>query len=121
MDLKSYYRRIREVEAGIPEDQAVVVSRATAEGGREGALTEAPRAVAARLVVQGAADLATPEQAREFRQRLRARQAEEEARRAAARIQVNIISEADARALAGGPANDRAAERRRRGPVTSDK
>ncbi len=111
MDLRTYYRTVREIEAGIPGECTVIVSRATADGGREGVLTEAPRAVAARLIAEGAATLASVEQAAAFRERMQALHVEEEARRAAARIQVNVISEADARLIAG---TDRSSDRKRR-------
>lgn len=111
MDLRAYYRTIREIEAGIPGECAVIVSRATPDGGREGVLTEAPRTVAARLIAEGAATLASIEQAAAFRERMQALCAEEAARQAAARIQVNIISEADARLLAG---TERPSDRKRR-------
>lgn len=113
MDLKSYYRKIREIEAGIAEECAVVVSRATPEGGRAGVLVEAPRATAARLVAEGAADLAAPEQAAAFREALRAQLTAEEGRRAAARIHLSIISEADARAMADASLPERSEGRRR--------
>lgn len=99
MDLRNYYRKIREARAGIPEEWPVLVSRATPEGGRAGVLLEASREVAARMMVEGTAELATPQQATAFREQLRRMQAEEEARRAAARIQVNVITEADARKI----------------------
>ncbi len=116
MDLKNYYRRIREVEAAIAEESAILVSRATADGGRAGVLVEAPRAVAARLIAEGAADLAPVEQAEAFREEIRRLHVKEEARRAAARIQVTVVSEAEARALsdAPGPEDRRQARRRDR-------
>ena len=100
MDLKKYYRKIREIEAGIPGDAAVVVSRATPEGGRAGVLVEAPREVAARLVADGAADLADDAQAGAYRESLAQAHRDEERGRAAARIQVSIVRESDLRALA---------------------
>lgn len=57
MDLREYYRRIRDVEAGIVEPCVTVVSRKTPDGGRKGLKTVVPRAVAARLIVDGKADL----------------------------------------------------------------
>lgn len=99
MDLKNYYRKIREIEAGIDGECAVIVSRETPQGGRPGLLVEAPRLVAARMIAEGTADLATAKQAEAFRHELREAHAEEERRRAAARIQVSVISEADARRI----------------------
>lgn len=107
MDLKTYYQRIREVAATIASESVVLVSRATPGGGRAGCLTEVPREVAARMLVEGVADLATEAEAARFTQETRNLQAEEESRRAAARIQVSVISEKQARALSPKPPKPR--------------
>jgi hypothetical protein len=62
MDLRAYYEKVRKIEALIGEVFAVVTSRATPDGGRAGVKTELPRAVAARLIADGKADLASPEE-----------------------------------------------------------
>ena len=67
MDLRAYYRRIRGIEAEIREDSVVIVSRATGDGGRAGVRNETSRAVAARLVAEEKADLASEEEAASFR------------------------------------------------------
>ena len=67
MDLRAYYDKIRTIEAVIDAVFAVVTSRATPDGGRAGVQTELPRAVAARLIADGKADLANPEETAQFR------------------------------------------------------
>jgi hypothetical protein len=67
MDLLAYYEKIRKIEAVIGTVFAVVTSHATPDGGRAGVKTELPRAVAARLIADGKADLANPEEAAQFR------------------------------------------------------
>ncbi len=67
MDLKSYYQKLREMEAALPSDYVVVVSRETPDGGRAGTLTEVPRRLAAKLILDGTAELATEEQTRKLR------------------------------------------------------
>lgn len=67
MDLRVFYERIRQVEAAIQGDFAVVISRATPDGGKAGIRVELPRAAAARLVADAKADLASPEEAAQFR------------------------------------------------------
>jgi len=57
MNLREYYRKVRETESGIAEEFVTVVSRKTRDGGRSGAKTEVSRAVAARLLVDGKVDL----------------------------------------------------------------
>lgn len=101
MDLKAYYRRIREMEAAIEEEFPVVKSHATEDGGNAGKLTEVPRAVAARMITDGIAELASVEEVSEFRQRADAAHRKEEERRRAAEIQFTILSESDLRTLKG--------------------
>ena len=62
MDLRAYYENIRKIETLIDTVFAVVNSRATPDGGRAGVKTELPRAGAARLIADGKADLASPEE-----------------------------------------------------------
>jgi hypothetical protein len=67
MDLRAYYQKIRRIEAGITEAAVVVVSRETSDGGRAGVLTDVPRSVAARLIADEKVELATADEAAEFR------------------------------------------------------
>jgi hypothetical protein len=79
MDLKVYYQKIRQLEASLKEESVVTVSLETPDGGRAGVLTEVPRRIAAQLVVEGKARLATPEESKEFQeQATAARQAAEQ-------------------------------------------
>jgi hypothetical protein len=73
MDLLAYYEKIRKIEALIDTVFAVVTSRATPDGGRAGVKTELPRAVAARLIADGKADLANPEETEQFRSEVEAK------------------------------------------------
>lgn len=67
MDLRIYYRKIREVESGLPGEFVVLVSQETADGGKAGVMTEVPRYSAAKLIVENRARLATEAEARAFR------------------------------------------------------
>ena len=67
MDLRAYYERIRQIEDAIEGDFAVVISRATPDGGRAGVRIELGRMAAARFIAEGKADLANPEEAAQFR------------------------------------------------------
>lgn len=99
MDLKGYYRRIHEMESGIADEYPVVKSLPTTGGGRAGRLTEVARPVAAKMLVEGTVELATDEEAQDYRRQAEeARKAEEE-RREAARIQFTILSESDLASL----------------------
>lgn len=99
MDLRVYYRKVREVLETIAGEFVVVVSLETPDGGKPGVTSEASRPVAARLVVDGKARLATADEAA-------AHQSREDEARAKAQEQLNpnrwpvaILSEADLGAL----------------------
>jgi hypothetical protein len=96
MDLRSYYRKLREVEATIPEEHVVLVSIATPEGGKAGVRTEAPKAIAAKLIAENRARLANAEEAEEFRSAMRLAKEKFDQEEAARRMQVVVIP-ADAR------------------------
>jgi hypothetical protein len=91
MDLRAYYQKIRDFESKIAEEFAVVVSLETANGGKAGTYTEVSRAIAAKLLVDGIAQLALAEEASKFRahQAEAARAAEQEA--AAGRVHLSVV------------------------------
>ena len=101
MDLKLYYQKIREAEAKIVHDCAVVVSKETADGGKEGTFTEVARRVAAKLIVEGLARLATAAEARLFQEtQAEARRVAEQVA-AAGKIQLAVLSSAEVQKLRG--------------------
>jgi hypothetical protein len=91
MDLRSYYKKVREAEAALKGDHFVVVSLETPEGGKAGVCTEAPRHTAARLIAESRARLATQEEAEEFHETHREAKAAYEQEQAAKRVQVMVI------------------------------
>jgi len=101
MDLRVYYQKIRDAEARITDEFPVVVSKETADGGKGGTRTEVPRRIAAKLLVEGIAELAQPEEVAQFRA------AHAEARRvaeqtaAATKLQVTVLSANDLETLKG--------------------
>ena len=62
MDLRVYFQKLRSIEANIPTSYVVVVSQETPDGGRAGVQTEVRREMAARLVIEGRARLASEEE-----------------------------------------------------------
>ena len=91
MDLKRYYQKIRELEAKIADEFAVVVSLETPDGGKAGSLTEVTAKVAAKMVTEGTARMASAEEA----QRLRDQQAEAqrvaEQAASAGKVQLSVL------------------------------
>src|SRR5690242_15334289 len=63
MDLKIYYQKVREKRASIAEAFPVVVSQETGDGGKDGVLTEVTPDLAAKMIVDGTAHLASAEEA----------------------------------------------------------
>lgn len=68
MNLKTYYQKIRDIEHALVEPFVVLESNETADGGKEGVLTEVPRQLAAKMIADGRARLAGEHLIREFHQ-----------------------------------------------------
>jgi hypothetical protein len=73
----------------------VLVSLETPEGGKEGVRTEAPRSVAARMIAENRARVATDAEASEFRDGLRAARQKHEREEAARRVQIVVMPQAE--------------------------
>ncbi len=73
MDLRAYYQKVRKIEAEISDPEVVIVSRETPDGGKPGMRTDVPRGLAARLIAEDKADLATPEESARFRSEVESR------------------------------------------------
>lgn len=101
MDLKLFYQKVRQLAASIPEPHVVISSKETPEGGRAGVLIEVTRAIAARLIAEGKAELAGEEAANEFR--AKAAEAKRLADEAAAahKLEITLVSEKDQRPVKG--------------------
>ena len=91
MDVRHYYQKIREAEAKISGAFAVVVSLETVDGGQPGTVTEVAPRVAAKMMVDGTARLATAEEAKRFReQNAEAHRAAKQAA-AAGKVQLSVL------------------------------
>jgi hypothetical protein len=99
MDLRVFFQKLRKLEAEIVAPHVVVVSHETADGGRPGQLVEVSRSNAARLILEGHAHLASPEEAAEFRAAAQKALEDAQHRLMADKVQVNVISDADLRAM----------------------
>jgi hypothetical protein len=97
MDLRAYYKKVREIEAQLQGDHLVVVSLETPEGGKPGVRTEASRSVAAKLIAEGRARVASDEEGVEFYDRQREDRERYEVEQAARRMQVMVIPQPDPR------------------------
>lgn len=105
MDVKQYYRKIAEAEAEITEAYPVVISLDTEDGGKAGVTCEVSRPVAAKMIVEGRALLATAAQKEQYLDRqVLARKIAEKAEMAR-RVQVAIIAESDLKTSVPGKKN----------------
>jgi phage terminase Nu1 subunit (DNA packaging protein) len=95
MNLRSYFQKIREIEQSLREAFVVVVSQETSDGGIQGLLTEVPKHLAARMIADGRAGLASEEAGRDFHEKkLEAKRlADQEA--VASRMQVTLVPTAE--------------------------
>jgi hypothetical protein len=99
MDLRVFFQKLRKIEQEIADPHVVVVSHETPDGGRAGQLAEVSRSTAARLILEGHARLATAEESAQFRAEARKALEEAQQRLMADKVQVNVISDADLRAM----------------------
>lgn len=95
MDLKQYFRKIREVESALTETYPLVTSLATEDGGKAGIVSEVPRYEAARTIVEGRARLATEEEKQAYREQLAAALKAAEEAEAARRLQLAMLFSPD--------------------------
>lgn len=91
MDLRSYYKKVRDAESALKGNDIVVMSLATSEGGIDGVLTETPRGVAAKLIAEGRARVATEAEAFEFREVMRAGREKYEQEEEARHVHVVVV------------------------------
>ena len=99
MDLTAFYRKIKQIEKEIESDYVVVVSNETPDGGIAGRTSNVPKGVAARLVVEGKARLATPEESERHKgQTAQAIEAGKK-REVLGRAQIRLLSDGDIEAL----------------------
>jgi len=99
MDLKVYYQKLRQTESSIAEPYVVTVSQETPEGGRAGVRTEVSRGLAAKMLVEGRARMASAEEASEFREQTAEAKRLADQMSAANRMQITVVSEAELRTL----------------------
>jgi hypothetical protein len=103
MDLKLYYQKIRDKESEITETFPIVVSVETPDGGKAGVRTEVTPGIAAKMLVEGAARLATAEEAMAFRTvQVEAKRLADQAA-AAAKVQFTVVSTTELNKLKSVP------------------
>src|SRR5690349_16872382 len=69
MNLRAYYQKIKDIELTLLEPFIIIASHETADGGKEGVLTEVPKQLAAKMIAEGRARVANEEAAKDFREK----------------------------------------------------
>ncbi len=100
MDLKIYYQKIRETEGKIPDAFPIVVSQKTDDGGKAGSFAEVTRAVAAKMITEGTARLASAEEAKTYREDRAENKRIADQAAEVAKVQVTVVPSADLARLA---------------------
>jgi hypothetical protein len=101
VDVRQYFRKLREVEAAIPEQFACVTSLENPDGGKAGVVSEVTRELAAKLVVEGRAILSSDSEIKDFFARHATQKLAYEKAEMANRLQVTIVSDPETGVLSG--------------------
>src|ERR1017187_10402488 len=102
MDLQMYYQKIRETEAKMADEYALVVSLETSDGGKSGRKTEVPRRLAAKMLVEGQIRLASKDETKVHREALAEAKQVAEREAAVARLQLTVLSTTELDPLRSG-------------------
>jgi hypothetical protein len=95
MDLKLYYQKIRDTESRIPDEFPIIASEKTDDGGKAGIYAEVTREVAAKMMTEGTARLATVAETKAYREeRAESKQAADDAAEVS-KVQVTVVPNAD--------------------------
>ena len=100
MDLRVYYQKIRSNQAEIAEAYPIVVSKETPDGGKAGQYAEVTRAIAAKMITEGTARLATPDEAKSYRDAQAAAKKAADAAAEAAKMQFTVVPASELAKLA---------------------
>ena len=92
MDLRQYFRKLREAQTTISEPETFVTSLETEDGGRAGVITEVSRELAAKMIVEGRATLSTKAERDRFVAHQNAARAAARTAEIAQKLQVTVVS-----------------------------
>ena len=91
MDLRAYYKKVREIEGTLPRPFVVLVSIETPDGGKAGVLTEVATLSAAKHIAEGRARVATAEESDIFHARNQAAKKSAEAAAEANKMKLVVV------------------------------
>jgi hypothetical protein len=97
MDLKQYFKKIKDTEESIEEQYPLIVSLETSDGGKAGAVVEVSRSEAAKAIVENRAFLANEGHKTAYYSQEAARRKSAEKAELSRRLQIAIISDSELR------------------------
>ena len=95
MDVRQFYKKVREVQSGIGEPFVYVTSLETSDGGRPGLVVEVSRELAARLLVESRVTRSSQAEVDVYRRTQQSARKAAERAELAKTIQVAVIREPD--------------------------
>jgi hypothetical protein len=93
VDLRQYFKKLRETEGGLAEQFPLIVSLETPEGGKSGVVSEVSRELAAKMLVEGRAALANEAEKQAYYDRQAAMKQAAERADLSRRLQVAIVTD----------------------------
>ena len=106
MDLKAYFKKIKDTESSIEELYLLMVSLETPDGGKSGTMVEVSRQEAAKAIVEGRAVRASDEQKEAYWKQEADRKKSAEKAELSRRLQIAIISDSELRSRATAQEKD---------------
>jgi hypothetical protein len=106
MDLKAYFKKIKDTESSIDEPYLLIVSLETPDGGKPGTVVEVSRQEAAKALVEGRAVRANEEQTEVYYKQQAERKKSAEKAELSRRLQIAIISDSELRTSATAQEKD---------------
>jgi hypothetical protein len=111
MDLKQYFKKIKDTEETIKSPYPLIVSLETTDGGKAGVVVEVTRQEAAKALVDNRAVLATEEQKTEYFEREKARKKSAEKAELSRRLQIAIVSDSVVHEIKATPEKETESEK----------
>ena len=99
MDMRQFYKKLRQFEEGIKSEEVIVVSNETPDGGKAGVKSEVKRSVAARMLAEGRVCLATEEEAQLYHQEKEAAYKHGQEVLNSGKLQLAVLTEPELKAI----------------------
>jgi hypothetical protein len=106
MDLRQYFKKIKDTELSIEEPYPLIVSLDTTDGGKAGTVVEVSRQEAAKAIVELRALWANGEQKEAYLKQEGERKKSAEKTELSRRLQIAIISDSELRNVGTRPEKD---------------